>query len=149
MPNTYFAALEQAKNDLLDKLRQRGVIDDDINRLRQSIRLLGELAGIDPAEIDKWLSIDFVPIERLGLTDAIRRAFDTNAMFTPVQLRDFLLNSRIGIEQVNLLASVHSVLKRMEENKEIERVGDKQISNIFRKKTRVPPPLPPSARADV
>jgi hypothetical protein len=134
---TYLAALEKAKLDLYDKLRQRGQIEEDINRLRQSIRLLGELSGANMADIDKWLTEDFVPIEHLGLTDAVRRAFDAEAIFTPVQLRDFLLNSRVGTEQVNLLASVHTVMKRLEENDEIERIGDKH-SNLFKRSSRSP-----------
>jgi len=131
---TYAAALEQAKNDLLERLQQRGHLDEEIARLKQSIRLLGGLAGTDPVDIDRWLSIDGIPITQIGFTEAIRRAFNTGETFTPAQLRDFLLNCGVGVQQVNLLASVHTVLRRLEDANEIEKVGDRDFSNTFAKK---------------
>jgi hypothetical protein len=130
----YQDALEQAKKDLLAKLEERYRADEAINELKKTIRLLGPLAGANLADIDRWLSLDGVPITQIGFTDAIRRAFDTRSQFSPTQLRDFLLNSGIGSGQVNLLASVHAVIKRLEESGEIEKVGDKAFSNTYAKK---------------
>jgi hypothetical protein len=132
----YMLALEQAKQDLSQKLREREKLSDEINRLKQSIRLLGELAKLDPAEIDKWLAVNFAPVTQLGLTDAVRRAFETGSSLTPVEVRDFVLNLGVGAEQVNLLASIHTILKRLIESGEIEKFGEADFSNSYRKRDK-------------
>jgi hypothetical protein len=62
---------------------------------------------------------------RMGFTDAIRRLFRfQKAPLHPTAIRDDPLKIGIGEDQVNLLSSIHTVLRRLVERGEIEKTED-------------------------
>jgi hypothetical protein len=125
----YSQAYETAKLDLLKQLQKRDQIDQQIHKLRQTVKALGELCGAAPEEIDKLLLIEgFAIHSTMGFTDAIRRLFRIHQKaLSPPEIRDDLLKIGIGKNQVNLLSSIHTVLRRMAEAGEIEKTDDSRF----------------------
>lgn len=80
-------------------------------------------------ELDKLLlSEGFAIDSKLGFTDPIRWVFGiSRTPLSPVEIRDDLLKMGIGSDQVNLLSSIHTVLRRMAEAEEIERTQDSRF----------------------
>jgi hypothetical protein len=123
MPNTYKQAYEKAKQELVQNLQKRDQLDQKIRKLRQSLKALAELCNADPDEVDNLLVKEgFTLDSRMGFTDSIRRLFRVHKEpLHPTEIRDHLLKAGIGREQVNLLSSIHTVLRRMAEAGEIEK----------------------------
>jgi hypothetical protein len=123
---TYKQAYETAKADLLERFKKRARLDQEIRKLQDSVKVLGELCGADSQELDRLLlSEGFAADPRLGFTDSIRRLFQIHqSPLHPTEIRDELLKLGIGREQVNLLSSIHTVLRRMVEGGEIEKAAD-------------------------
>ena len=123
---TYKQAYAAAKLDLVEQLQKRDVLEQKIRKLKQTVKALGELCGADPEEVDKLLLIEGFAIDaKPGFTDAIRRLFRIHqTALSPVDIREHLLKMAIGVGQVNLLSSIHTVLRRMAEAGEIERTED-------------------------
>jgi len=124
--HTYKQAYETAKLELVQNLAKRDQLDQKIRKLKQSIKALGELCGANPEEVDELLVNEGFAIDRrMGFTDAIRRLFRFHKRpLHPTEIRDDLLKAGIGEEQVNLLSSIHTVLRRLAENGEIEKTED-------------------------
>src|SRR5260221_5278393 len=116
-------ANETVKLDQLQQLQKRDQLDQKIRRLKQTVKALGEQCGAPPDEIDKRLLVEgFTMDSPPGFTDAIRRLFRVHkTALTPTEIRDDLLKMSIGVGQVNLLSSIHTVLRRMVEAREIEK----------------------------
>jgi hypothetical protein len=123
---TYKQAYATAKLDLLQQLQKRDDLEQKIRKLKQTVRALGELCGADPEEIDKLLLAEGFAIEaKPGFTEAIRRLFRIHQKaLSPTDIREDLLKMAIGVGQVNLLSSIHTVLRRMAEAGEIEKTED-------------------------
>ena len=123
---TYKQTYAAAKLDLLEHLQKRDALDQKIRKLKQTVKALGELCGAAPEEIDKLLLIEGFAIEaKPGFTDAIRRLFRIHqTALSPIDIRQDLLRMAIGVGQVNLLSSIHTVLRRMAEAGEIEKTED-------------------------
>jgi hypothetical protein len=132
--DTYKQAYETAKLELLQFLQKREQLDQKIRKLKQSLTPLGELCGADPGEIDKLLLKHGLAIDSsMGFTDAIRRLFRIHKTpLTPPEIRHDLLKIGIGQDQVNLLSSIHTVLRRMMEAGEIEKADDGTFRAISR-----------------
>ena len=124
--HTYKQAYETAKLELLQALAKRDQLDQKIRKLKQSLKALGDLCGADAEEIEKLLMVEGFAIDsRMGFTDAIRRLIRfRKGPLHPTEIRDDLLKAGIGEEQVNLLSSIHTVLRRLVENGEIEKTED-------------------------
>ncbi|MGZ4845242.1 MAG: hypothetical protein ACXV75_11100 [Candidatus Angelobacter sp.] len=124
--DTYKQAYATAKLDLLQKLQKRDDLDQQIRKLKQTVKALGELCGAAPEEIDKLLLVEGFAIEaKPGFTEAIRRLFRIHQTpLSPTDIRDDLVKMAIGVGQVNLLSSIHTVLRRMAEAGEIVRTED-------------------------
>jgi hypothetical protein len=124
--DAYRQAYETAKLELLQNLEKRNQLDQKIRKLRQSLKPLAELCGSDPEEVDKLLLSEGVVIDSpMGFTNAIRRLFRIHRQpLTPPEIRADLLKIGIGQDQVNLLSSIHTVLRRMVEGGEIEKRDD-------------------------
>ena len=123
---TYKQAYATAKLDLLQQLQKRDDLEQKIRKLKQTVRALGDLCGTDPEEIDKLLLAEGFAIEaKPGFTEAIRRLFRIHQKaLSPTDIREDLLKMAIGEGQVNLLSSIHTVLRRMAEAGEIEKTED-------------------------
>jgi hypothetical protein len=126
---TYRQAYETAKRELLQALQKRDQLEQKIRTLKQSLAVLSELCGTDREEIDKLLLAEGFALEsRMGFTDAIRRLFRVHkAPLHPTEIRDDLLKAGIGHNQVNLLSSIHTVLRRMVEGGEIEKTENSRF----------------------
>jgi hypothetical protein len=115
---TYRQAYAAAKQDLLQQLQKRDDLEQKIRKLKQTVTALAELCGADPAEMDKL-------VPKPGFTEAVRRLFRIRQTpLSPTDIRQDLLKMGIGIGQVNLLSSIHTVLRRMVEAGEIEKTED-------------------------
>src|SRR5258708_5094017 len=103
---TYKQAYAAAKLDLLERLQKRDSLDQQIHKLKQTVKALGELCGAAPEEIDKLLLVEGFTIEaKPGFTDAIRRLFRIHqTALGPTEIRDDLVKMGIGVGQVNLLS---------------------------------------------
>jgi hypothetical protein len=122
---TYKHAYETAKADLLERLKKRARLDQEIRKLRDSLKALGELCGADPQELDKLL------LSEGFSADPIRRLFQIHkSPLHPTDIRENLLKMGIGREQVNLLSSIHTVLRRMVEGGEIEKTQDARFRGL-------------------
>ena len=124
--DTYKQAYAAAKLDLLARLQKRDDLDQQIHKLKATVKALGELCGAAPEEIDKLLLVEGFAIDaKPGFTEAIRRLFRIHQTpLSPPEIRDDLVKMGIGVGQVNLLSSIHTVLRRMAEGGEIERTDD-------------------------
>jgi hypothetical protein len=122
----YKQAYAAAKLDLLARLQKRDDLDQQIHKLKATVKALGELCGVAPEEIDKLLLVEGFAIDaKPGFTEAIRRLFRIHQKsLSPPEIRDDLLKMGIGVGQVNLLSSIHTVLRRMAEAGEIEKTED-------------------------
>jgi hypothetical protein len=134
--DTYKQAYETAKLELLQFLQKRNQLEEKIRKLRQSLKPLGELCGADPEEIDKLLLMEGFAIDSpLGFTNAIRRLFRIHKTpLSPPEIRHDLLKIGIGQNQVNLLSSIHTVLRRMVEGGEIAKTDDARFVAIDQQK---------------
>jgi hypothetical protein len=123
---TYKQAYATAKLDLLKQLQKRDELDQKIRKLKQTVKALGELCGAPAEELEKLLLVEGFAIDaKPGFTDAIRRLFRRHqTALSPTEIRDYLIKMAIGVGQVNLLSSIHTVLRRMAEAGEIERTDD-------------------------
>ena len=123
---TYKQAYAAAKDDLLQQLQKRDALEQKIRKLKQTVKALGELCGADPEEIDKLLMVEGFALDaKPGFTDSIRRLFRIHqTALSPTDVREDLVKMGIGVGQVNLLSSIHTVLRRMAEAGEIEKTED-------------------------
>lgn len=123
---TYKQAYATAKLDLLEQLQKRDDLDQKIRKLKQTVKALGELCGAPAEELDKLLLVEGFAIDaKPGFTDSIRRLFRIRqTALGPTEIREDLVKMGIGVGQVNLLSSIHTVLRRMSEAGEIERNDD-------------------------
>ena len=123
---SYKLAYETAKRDFLKNLEKRTRLDKEIRKLKDTLQALGKLCGIDPDETDKlFLGEGFAIDDKPGFTNAIRQLFRIHQTdLSPMDVRDGLLKMSVGEKQVNLLSSIHTVLRRMAEGGEIEKTDD-------------------------
>jgi hypothetical protein len=133
---TYKEALKQAKTDLAEQVETLGRAQDcaekaekAIVELRQTITALQRLCG-EP---------EFVEEDALGLTDAIRMVFKTaNAeaggreALSAHDVRERMERMGYGGRWGNLLASIHTVIKRLHEQKQLEATGNLNGRDTFR-----------------
>jgi chromosome segregation ATPase len=129
-PQTYKDALKEAQSEVADTVAELGEAEQkvqDLNvriaDLRQTVAILSKLCGEALVEVE----------DALGLTDAIRIALDeSGGKEMHAQDVRLLLESR-GFQTRrygNLLASIHTVLKRLQARGEVKAtrlVGDKQM----------------------
>jgi len=123
---TYKQAYATAKLDLLEQLQKRDDLDQKIRKLKQTVKALGELCGAPAEELDKLLLAEGFAIDaKPGFTESMRRLFRIRqTALSPTEIRDDLMKMGVGVEQVNLLSSIHTVLRRMAEAGEIEKTED-------------------------
>ena len=104
----YRMALEAAVQEYEELGAKRREIDERLAQLAQTIGTLNRLCG-------------YVPTVPWGLTDACRVVLrGAGRAMTPTEIRDRL--AAIGVDltkYVNTLAAIHTVLKRLNESKEV------------------------------
>jgi hypothetical protein len=120
--------LDNHQGDLERLLEERTRLDERILQLQNKIRHVASMVDVTVDD----------PIQQLGLTDAIRYVIQhARKPMTPVDVRDELLKRYCDPEDYrNLLASVHTVMKRL------ERAGAINFDSIKAQWTgELPPPL--------
>lgn len=120
---TYEQALNVAKQELETSIAELGEaqtraqeLEERIADLRQTISVLSKLCGQEDMDVE----------ESLGLTDAIRLAFEKigRGNATPQEMRLRLETQGFNTRRYgNLLASIHTVFKRLEAKGEIKVAG--------------------------
>jgi len=135
--DTYKEALKQAKADLAEQVALLGKAQEQAEKsekaiveLRQTIAALQRLCGEG----------EFVEEDALGLTDAIRMAFKTHepGMFgidnglSAHDVREKLESMGYAGRWGNLLASIHTVIKRLREKGELEAAGNVNGRETFK-----------------
>jgi hypothetical protein len=120
---TYEQALIVAKQELETSIAELGEaqtraqeLEERIADLRQTISVLSKLCGQEDMDVE----------ESLGLTDAIRLAFEKigRGNVTPQEMRLRLETQGFNTRRYgNLLASIHTVFKRLEAKGEIKVAG--------------------------
>ena len=109
--------LDNYQGELARLLEERTVLDAAILQLQDKIRHVARMVDVTVDD----------PIQQLGLTDAIRYVIrHAGKPVTPLEVRDELLKRYCDPEDYrNLLASVHTVMKRLERAGEITFDGTK------------------------
>lgn len=123
-----FEASMQELNALLNEREElesmRKLLDQRIEKLRQVAVGLGGICGENIDTIGgKWPELinDRAP-EITGLTDAIREVLSMHSehYLSPIHIRDFLTDMGFDTGKYkNVLASIHTVLKRLRSQKEV------------------------------
>lgn len=115
--NRYKLDLEQAKDKLQDLLVKADELQVRIAKQKRVVAALQELASDDG---DSEAVAGLVK----GITDACKTAvWGAGVPLAPAEIRDRI--KTLGVpEQKNLLASVHTVLKRLAEGGEIKAMPD-------------------------
>ncbi|OLE51530.1 MAG: hypothetical protein AUG51_22365 [Acidobacteria bacterium 13_1_20CM_3_53_8] len=119
----YKKALEAARKELATLEDERAKLDKRITQLKQGIVGLSALAGNEDSGEKPQSMMDVltgVGVET-GLTDATRMIVSAFGMpMTPVQVRDALLNLGYDLSGYsNVVASLHTIMKRLGKNKEL------------------------------
>lgn len=153
--DSYAAGLEElsrlmAEREELDSKRE--AIDDRITKLRNAIIGLGGLSGKTQFSIasDHPELFPDNAIPDVGFTDAIREVFRMydESQFSPVQIRDELQETGFDIKKYkNVLASIHSILKRLKARNEITE-GTRDGKVVYKCNPRGMPPAPSNDDAD-
>lgn len=117
----YRDALEAAKSEMESLLTEQtevekrlSFINSRVNDLKKTILSLGELVGEE-----------FEP-ETMGITDAIRKVMrgaldDKGSYISPISVRNFLQKDNFPLSAYkNPLAVIHTTLKRLEEQLEVQ-----------------------------
>jgi chromosome segregation ATPase len=130
---TYRQAYEAARQELLKHLKRREQLEQKIRDLADTLKALRKVCDADAQEIESLVGDD----SRMGFTDAIRRQLHIQQRpLSPTEIRDGLVKSGIGRGQSNLLASIHTVLRRMVKAGEIEKTHDQRFSVARRTRSR-------------
>ncbi len=129
----YANMLEAARSDLEAAMEQREEIEKKISGLKQTIIALTRLTGSNKATL-YGLGAHF--FEDLGITDQCREVIRTAGKpMTPVEVRDQLVRMGLNPDKyTNIMASVHRILKRLEESKEIFKVTREDGQTAYRQR---------------
>ncbi len=119
----YKAVLEMAKADLLQTQNEMG------DCLKRQEELEKKIAGLRAtiAALSRMLNEEFVEEDAMGLTDAIREAFRSVGLsgnLTPTEVKGRLEMMGYDTRKYgNVMASVHTIINRLESKREIRNVG--------------------------
>jgi hypothetical protein len=118
MSREYTAELERERRGLRDLLRQREQLATKIAKQQTRVAALAALCETSE-EVDKMTEMDLG-----GLTNACRTVFRAagNRGLMPTEVRGALERLRFPIQtHKNILASIHTVIRRLEEVGEIQK----------------------------
>jgi len=126
MRQSYKAAFSEAIRDLARAVADRDEIDTRIQQLKDSIRVLGNLAEEDTDAIEKRIGEIDVSVRSAGMTDAVRLAFQTAKAnnrdpLTVPELQAAM--TQLGFDfgaQLNAPASLSTIARRLLDNGELE-----------------------------
>jgi hypothetical protein len=116
--DNYKQLLEDMRKRLSDLLEQQEDTEQEIAQLKQAILSIAPLAK-EKLEHGIW---DIFGINSRSITETIREILQAAypKRLSPVEIRDQLKNRKLDLSQHrNVMASIHSTLKRMFDNEEI------------------------------
>ena len=101
-------------------------LDAEIAKLRSKVISVADLVGSPPSDSPISKLKEFVT--EMGLTDAIRQVLMAhNHGLTPKEVRDWLVRMGVDLSGYgNVQASIHAILKRLQESGEADRAVDKK-----------------------
>jgi uncharacterized protein (UPF0335 family) len=119
---------------------RRAQLNQRIARLRKGVAGLSSLAGREwPDVINQHPNLfpDSMPLD-IGMTDAVRKVLQSNDIFfTPVDVRTDLRSFGYDTEQYkNILASIHTILKRLAAAGEVQ-TGTVEDGTVYKWKRGV------------
>jgi predicted nuclease with TOPRIM domain len=125
--NTFDAAiteLSKMMKELEELDSRRDELNTRIAHVRNSVLALSPLVGEKPEDVkEKYLHLfpDLIPSD-VGLTDAVRKVLQSYDRFlSPKLVRIALQKTGYDIDRYsNILASIHTILKRLVESGEVE-----------------------------
>lgn len=125
MAHHHKAELKEAEDTLQVMLVQQELLQEQIARQKRKVAALTELAN---EEEDSGAPVGLVT----GVTDAVRTVLmAADKPLNPAQVRSKV--EALGLpQQQNLLASVHTVIRRLLESGDIESVGDLSFGGGYR-----------------
>jgi hypothetical protein len=128
----YKKTLEAAQVELKDLLIRQEKIEQRIAQIKQAIISLAPLA--EEPNSSFWSGV-IAAMRASGISDACLQILQsTNKPLTPVEIKDQLQNTGVNLSgQKNVMASIHSALKRLRANEEIE---TKDNGTTYQWKTR-------------
>jgi citrate synthase len=159
----YKKALDAARSELQELLRQKDETEKRIARLRQTVASLSALyeESENTEDTDDKVRIpgtmDAIARQvatatqamygrTIGFSDALREVLKANGGYmTPLEVRDGLIRMGIDLHSkyANPVAVIHTTLKRLEENKEIQVSFTESGKTGYRWRTSATlPPLP-------
>ena len=129
--DNYKIALQAARDELADLEREKAKIEKRISELQQGIVGLSALADDEVGPQSMMDVLTGVGVET-GLTDAVRMITSSFGFpMTPKQVRDALLHLGYDLSGYsNILASLHTIMKRLAANGELNKVLDDQGKEI-------------------
>lgn len=136
MKSPYESALEAAKAEYSDLLRQRQEMDQRIVRLKQTIDGLTALCEEETDEEEPVIEVSggLAPSYKIGLTDAIRSVFETSngIILDAKKVRQKLDEMGFDMKKkyVQPMVPVHNTLKRLEEQQELVSIRDERNNVI-------------------
>ena len=119
----YREMAEKIQADIESLEIQQEVIERRLARLRQALVGLAPLGQELPNDgLGAQLTAIYADIEGMSITDATRQILQAaTEPLTPVEIKKQLINMGKDLSgQKNVMASVHSLLKRLLKSKEIE-----------------------------
>ena len=127
---SYRQQIGRALRDLMQCVKQKREIDQRMSKLRH---LIVANANLLP-EAERAVFIQRANESFAGFTDSIREIFRTHVNgLTPIQVRDKLLELGFDLNsQSNPMASIHSVIRRLESAGEIEERRNLEGEKTFR-----------------
>jgi hypothetical protein len=102
---------------------QQEDIERRLARLRQALLGLAPLGQELPSDaLGSQLTAIYAGLEAMSITDATRQIFQAaSAPLTPIEIKQQLINMGKDLsDQKNVMASIHSLLKRLVKSDEIE-----------------------------
>jgi hypothetical protein len=146
--DTYKESLKQAKLDLTKAIVDLGNAEAVVERkhkeivdLRQTVTVLSRLCG-EP---------EFIEEDTLGLTEVIRLAYKSavgGPGLTLQDVKDLIDSMGYAGRWGNLLASVHTVTKRLIAKGDVEPAGNVNGKDTYRWAGRSTEPAPDKAKVD-
>jgi hypothetical protein len=129
--NLYKQTFDTAIQELSDLMEERENLDNQreeitarIAKVRRGVLALSPLVGEEPKSVETkypHLFPELIPPD-IGLTDAVRKVLQVNNIFlTPVKVKTELKVVGYDIDRYkNILASIHTILKRLLDAGEVE-----------------------------
>jgi len=133
------AIFEQLKADIEQRREQLRQCLQDQQRLNKEISSL-EHSAVGLAGL---LGEEYTPEDDLSLTEAIIKTFVEGGDYSVVEMKAKLDARGYDIRRhTNVLASIHSIFKRLTEQDKIKHAGQRAAKPVYRATEQLIPPVP-------